>query len=254
MNAIVLVLAAGPAVAGLDHVPIAVRDLPAAAADYRRLGFVLKPGRSHENGIENVHAKFPDGTEIELITAPAARDGLTSRYRRHLESGDGPAFLALHAPGGVEGIQAPDYLFFARLNHSPTDRPEHFAHPNTARTLGAVWLAGELAAERALLRTLGAVLEERTVHVPDPVRATVARFGAGEVYLLPASRAIVPGRPIVGVTVGVTDPSAARRVIERGGVATRAGIGGRPKVFVAPEAAHGLWLELTRVARPPEEP
>jgi len=201
LNAIVLVLAAGPAVAGLDHVPIAVRDLPAAAADYRRLGFVLKPGRPHENGIENVHAKFPDGTEIELITAPAARDALTSRYRRHLESGDGPAFLALHAPGGVEGIQAPDYVFFARLNHSPTDRPEHFAHPNTART-----------------------------------------------------RAIVPGRPIVGVTVGVADPSAARRVIERGGVATRAGIGGRPNVFVAPEAAHGLWLELTRVARPPEEP
>ena len=67
---------AGPLLAaatafGLDHVPIAVNDLEAAAAAYRRLGFVLKPGRPHANGIRNVHAKFADGTELErLSTSP----------------------------------------------------------------------------------------------------------------------------------------------------------------------------------------
>src|SRR3982751_4408188 len=84
-----------PAVVGLDHVPIAVADLEAAAATYRRLGFTLKPGLAHENGIRNEHAKFADGAELELITAPSAVDSLTTTYRRHLVNGDGPAFLAM---------------------------------------------------------------------------------------------------------------------------------------------------------------
>ena len=50
----------GPVIAGLDHVPIAVGDLDAAAARYRALGFALKPGRPHANGIRNQHAKFAD--------------------------------------------------------------------------------------------------------------------------------------------------------------------------------------------------
>jgi hypothetical protein len=83
-----------PAVIGLDHIPIAVGDLARAADDYRALGFALKPGRPHDNGIQNQHVKFTDGTELELITAPAAGDALTTTYRRHLENGDGPAFLA----------------------------------------------------------------------------------------------------------------------------------------------------------------
>ena len=91
-------IAQGPAVQGLDHIPIAVNDLAAAADHYRALGFSLKPGRPHENGITNQHVKFRDGTELELITAPAARDALTTTYRRHLAEGDGPAFLALYAP------------------------------------------------------------------------------------------------------------------------------------------------------------
>ena len=45
-----------PAGFGIDHVPIAVNDLEQAAAAYRRLGFVLKPGRPHANGIRNLHA------------------------------------------------------------------------------------------------------------------------------------------------------------------------------------------------------
>jgi hypothetical protein len=85
-------------VVGLDHLPVAVANLDEAAARYLRLGFVLKPGRPHANGIRNQHAKFADGTEIELITAPDARDALTATYRRHLALGDGPAFLALFAP------------------------------------------------------------------------------------------------------------------------------------------------------------
>src|SRR5262245_30864971 len=148
---------------GLDHLVVAVADLERASARYRELGFVLKPGRPHDNGIRNQHVKFRAGTEIELLTAPQARDSLTQEYLRHIRAGDGPVFLALYWPGtdlaqrllplglrsGTDGFDSfPDgdrlrHVFFWHRNSSPTDRPEHFAHANTAESLVAVWLAGD---------------------------------------------------------------------------------------------------------------
>jgi len=60
-----------PELEGLDHIVVAVKDLEAAAERYRGFGFTLKPGRPHANGIRNLHVKFPDGTEIELLTVDA---------------------------------------------------------------------------------------------------------------------------------------------------------------------------------------
>jgi glyoxalase-like protein len=80
---------AEPLVRGLDHIPIVVRDLDRAAADFEALGFVLKPGRPHANGLHNVHAKFPDGTELELISPSTPTDDLSHRYVEWLRQGDG---------------------------------------------------------------------------------------------------------------------------------------------------------------------
>src|SRR5258705_2698945 len=208
-----------PAVTGLDHIPIAVRDLDRAAADYRALGFSLKPGRPHDDGIANQHVKFPDGTELELITAPEARDALTTTYRRHLAAGDGPAFLALFAPGVEPGSLGLDsdplrYIFMFGRNQSPTDRPEHFAHANTAESLIGAWLAGDdLSAERRLLEKLGARIQAEDVRVPETTKASVAHLVEGDVVLLPAARQLVPGRRIMGATVRVRDLAAARRAL-----------------------------------------
>jgi hypothetical protein len=88
LSTIVLVLSATTAalraqdavVRGLDHIPLTLRDLEQSQAYFEALGFVLKPGRPHANGLRNAHAKFPDGTEIELITAVSASDALSSDY------------------------------------------------------------------------------------------------------------------------------------------------------------------------------
>src|SRR5687767_7924561 len=79
---------------GLDHIPVAVRDLEAASATYRALGFSLKPGRPHANGIRNAHVKFPNGAGIELLTVPAAVDPLSTTYVKMIRAGEGPAFLS----------------------------------------------------------------------------------------------------------------------------------------------------------------
>jgi catechol 2,3-dioxygenase-like lactoylglutathione lyase family enzyme len=274
LNAFTRTNAAGPSaddpvVRGLDHVPVAVASLEEAAERYRALGFTLKPGRPHDNGVRNHHAKFADGTEIELITAPEARDALTATYRRHLGQGDGPAFLALYAPsmeaagarlvaarvahnhhrsylgfGDGDGLS---YLFLGPRNHSSTDRPDHFAHANGASSLVAVWLAGEdLSSERRLLTALGAELVTAEVRVPDAVSAPVARFAEGDVVLLPKERQLVPGRRIVGATLRVRSLVALESLLARRGAPVPTKITGRQgrSVFLPPAVTHGLWLEF----------
>ena len=79
----VFVSADEPAVLGLDHIPIAVAGLEGATERYHALGFTLKPGRFHANGIRNQHVKFAAGTELELITEPQ----LTHQVGGHLALG-----------------------------------------------------------------------------------------------------------------------------------------------------------------------
>lgn len=253
--ALVVPLVAGrqvaPAVVGLDHVTIGVNDLERAADQYRRLGFSLKPGQPHANGIRNEHAKFPDGTELELITAPESRDALTAAYRRHLARGDGPAFFALFVPDRRRTPPKPkvplDYLFFGGRNASPTDRPEHFAHPNTAESLIAVWIAADdVEQERRLFESYGARVFSRHVDVPARTPASIVRFREGEVVLLPGPYQRVAGRRVIGVTLRVGSVEKAAAVLARERIKVERS-SSTPSLFVPPASAHGLWIEL----RPP---
>jgi len=115
-----------PIVRGLDHIPVAVNDLERAEADFQKLGFVLKPGRPHDDGIRNAHAKFPDGTEIELITASNPTDALAEDYARWLKGGDGPAYWSLYAP---DLAVLTDRL--AALKLEPHDEGDLVAFPQT---------------------------------------------------------------------------------------------------------------------------
>jgi hypothetical protein len=186
---------------GISHVPIAVADLDRAAADFERLGFALKEGRPHPNGIRNRHVKFRDGTEIELITAPEATDELTRHYRELIATADGPAFLSLYpadadrAAARMTAAGLPlhrgelyldfeysdplGYMFFAPLNHSPTDKPEHFAHRNAAASLVGVRMeSASFDAERRLFKALG--LDEQPCRdVPTPPRASCVALADG---------------------------------------------------------------------------
>jgi len=238
---------AAPMVVGIDHVPVAVGDLDRAGERYRALGFALKQGRPHDDGIRNLHVKFTDGTEIELITAAAATDDPTRTYLEHLKAGDGPAFLALFAAPDVAverrledaGVTVPAYVFFGHGEQSPTDRPEHFAHTNTAERVTRVWLAGDdFGRERRMLAALGAKFSRQTLDFPGSVQAEVAEFARGSVVLLPGRHQIVRGRPIVGITVAVRDLDAAQQ--HAGPEARRTGT----SVFVDPLHALGYWLEF----------
>ena len=245
-------LAADPPVAiGLDHVIVAVSDLDMAARHYESLGFALKPGRPHANGIRNRHVKFEDGSEIELLTVDQPGDPLARSYARHIAAGTGPVYAGLFAPdrdgllarltgAGLEPSVGPlvtltetpgfDYLFFGRRNHSPTDEPAHFDHGNGASSLRGLWIApGEPDRTAALLLALGA--EEagsRTDGLGGRWTARVFSLREGFVALIDARHRTHPERPVVGVTLA-----------------------GRSLRLIPPEQACGLWIEIQAPASVP---
>ena len=227
----------------LDHVVLAVNDLEATAARYQKFGFALKPGQPHANGIRNQHVKFTNGTELELLTAPKPADDLTTRYRQHLADGDGPAYLALFPrPTAPPRSEAPSYIFFGQRNQSPTDRPEHFAHRNTADNLIAVWLAGsDFKQERALLVKHGASGQTGRL---DALNETSEMLSVteGVVYFLPERLRVHRARPIIGVTFHVRVLQTAERVLNEAGVQFRTLPG---SILLAPAVTGGLWIELT---------
>ena len=252
--------------AGLDHIPLAVKDLGEAAERFKQMGFTLKPGRPHKNGIRNQHIKFAGGTELELITAPEARDRLSTEYVQHLSAGDGPAFVGLFAPDMDAAAQSLDaaktsysragglltfakgsglrHIFLGRRIISSTDRPKYFRHANGADALIGVWLAGDdFTAERSLLETLGVTVSTEEVHVPSAEKVPVARLQEAEIVFLPASRQLVPGRRIVGAVLRTRDREALRRALAGSKLSESVQMNAR-SAFVPPAMAHGIWLEF----------
>lgn len=226
-------------VLGLDHIPVVVKDLARAKADFERLGFVLKPGRPHDNGLQNAHVKFADGTEIELISPTEAIDALSVQYIEWLRNGDGAFSVGLYRPGSKN--TPPPGVFFDARQHSPTDRPEHFEHPNSAVTLSGVWLAGS-PAERQLQKLPGAKGIEAAFCAPFGYGTRAVHFKGAEVVLLPEGMQIVRGRPIVAATVTVKHLLTVQGFLDGMRLKYRREAGcGRKSLWVE---AHGLWLEF----------
>lgn len=259
-------LAAGPPppVAGLDHMPVAVADLDGAARDFQRLGFVIKPGRLHDDGIRNRHVKFPNSGGIELITASSPTDETAREYADWLKGGEGPAFWAAYSPdlvrlktalaaegvtptshGGIVSLPEgfPHRLFFGDRMPSPTDGPQYWTHPNGAYRLKAVWLAGG-SAERALLQRLGAKAGDAGC-APFDTGAARLVLAEGDEVIFSSKVVRSPEREIIGATVLVKTLGTARRVLDANGVRYLRATSCRARsLWIRPTDARGLWLEL----------
>lgn len=262
----------------LDHAVIAVRDLDSATATYGTdLGFSIKPGRPHPNGLRNRHIKFRDGSALELITVLEPQDDLAREYADFLETADGAAFLSLSGgpiAGPAEVVRALGmpatevggsyyewlvfppghalhYLFFIHLLSQAVDEERHLRHANTAVGLASVWVtepaagaASQLLAELGARRCAAGAVSESTV---EGVRF-VGQIGldSGTLLAVPVEAALEPGRPIVGATILVTDVQAAKRfasVPPGRQPAVEQDWRGR-FVRVPPSRAHGVWLEF----------
>lgn len=172
-----------PSAPALDHAIVAVRDLEAASDSFRRAGFRIKAGRLHPNGLLNGHIKFPDGTELELMTVRgAAGDDMARRYAAIMAAGDVGAYVALSvadlAPverhtaaaglvtrrsssGPWQFLSFADAspavaVFFTAGNAPVADADSIFRHRPRVTALAEVWVEGG-AELGALLQRLGSV-------------------------------------------------------------------------------------------------
>ena len=254
-----------PLLAGMDHIPVVVRDLERAQSDFKALGFAIKPGRFHPDGIRNAHVKFPDGSEIELITAPAAVDMLTSEYRARLETGEGPVYFGLYAPdhaalsarlaaagfaasqdGGLMGFPSGSPLhplFFGTRQKAPTDRPEHFAHANGALRLSGLWVL-DLDGEKKLLSKLDVTLHAAKPCGPLQGSVTVAHLRDGDLLLV---RPQTGTGNVAAAQVEVRNLETVKQVLAKNRIALQDYPACDPaSVWVPPSAAHGIWLQFVQ--------
>ena len=256
--------AAQSPIVGIDHISLAVSDLDHASSVYRQLGFTLKAGRAHTNGVRNNHVKFRDGSGIELITAGEPMDPLATRYVNLLRQGDGPAYISFHARNtsqliralkaakigyseeeGLVTLQDPElqFMFFVRDNRADSDRPEHFAHPNSATAMTEVWIAVDDPARFSnLFAALGIFPKIETAFVPEPSAATIFEVENGKVILLAKSRQLIAGRPVIGATFQVANVKAVADRLSRSPSASSDL--GEERLVVPPAATHGIWLEF----------
>ena len=246
--ALLLLLAVQQPTLTVDHVPIAVRQLRDAEREYAALGFSIKPGRVHANGLRNAHIRFADGTALELITPERGEtDAMTRDYAAFLALHEGGAYLALRAASldsaGPAGAGIPTgpvtrygnafatatpadsslrWLFFIEYLTPAADADALLVHHNGAQGIETVWVSGRArAGERAFRK-----------------------------YLRPGSVAAAPGLaegpPIAGVTLRVRDVARVQQLLAGGpGLTLPIRTDGRGRSIRVPAAsARGLWIEF----------
>jgi catechol 2,3-dioxygenase-like lactoylglutathione lyase family enzyme len=108
------------AIAGIDHVVIAVRDLDRAQETYARLGFTLTPRGFHTLGSAN-HCIMFGADYVELLALPVQHPAMRY-YADFLARGEGLAAVALASDNAddayaelvADGIEADAPLDFSR--------------------------------------------------------------------------------------------------------------------------------------------
>lgn len=152
----------------IDHVISVYKDLDSAVINYKQLGFEIKPGVLHKNGLINAHIKFKNGTAFELMSVGEIAIGsMAKNYEKLIEEGDGGVYLALAGFSidqlkemlkgtgikySVSRNQSWDYLTFKDsdlehiffINYHIKVNQSYFElhHKNKTNGIGEVWIEG----------------------------------------------------------------------------------------------------------------
>jgi hypothetical protein len=244
----------------LDHVVVAVRDLPQAVEDWRALGLDATDGGTHpKRGTRNALVRFPDRSFLELIavedralvreSAPALLammelhpDGAISwalrtddveSSRRELATKDfrvGPLLLGegRRDSGKVArwrtfSIEEAAFPFVLQYDGPPTAEPSLRGLSITGIAAAIVQGVSAAALADRLARAFG-----------DPDADGRVRFASGEAVVAEEPREH-PG--VVGAELLVTDATKAAAFLRERGVGARDG-------WVADARLHGLRARL----------
>lgn len=252
----------------IDHVNLAVGQLEEAGDLFRKLGFTIKSGRLHGNTLNNLHIKFRDGRELELITASEPADELAEEYLELIYRGDGGAFCALRSEnlamitkflgkGDYRHIISKSRLlnsitfprnsdlrpvWFVDYNMTITDEDSVLSHENGAEGLEAVWISSTIEdSVLTLFKDLGYNHRESV----NPFGISVElKLNSSSVYFVSPLKTNV-ARAVSGVTIIVPDIGQVTSILTRSGIAFETGndIRGR-NVVLNPDICFGIWVEF----------
>lgn len=225
----------------IDHINIVVDDLSKSKKLFELLGFSIKPGRVHKNSIDNLHMKFKDGTEIELITASKPLDNLSEEYLELLKKGSDGAFFALQTDNLISKKEK-DFrkLYPVKINYENNrktlefdknyplrfiwfienngkhifDKKQYITHRNNSQRLSAVWLSKRVKQIGNLF-----VLLDYTAKATDFPEKGSGRIhlNNGDIYLMnfPLNKI---NRPIVGATIKVDAIDKTRNYFKKNNI------------------------------------
>lgn len=252
----------------IDHVTIAVKNLEAAGDYFKSLGFTLKQGHLHPNSINNLHIKFKDGTEVELITASDPKDALAKEYLDLINQGNAGAFVALNSTefdeissiltehlfphntssNAVTGnitfprnIPIRTFWFVDYLN--PFVEQEKFvSHKNMVTGLEAIWLNGSIENDAGnLFSCFGYSVQKSKYPIEN---SSEIKLDRSSLYLTEV-RSTVPSRNITGMTLVVSDIRVIESILIKNGFNFKTGSDTRGRsLLLAPEKIHGTWIEF----------
>lgn len=246
-----------------DHAVVVVNDIEAASGTYRSLGFTVKPGRLHDNGLLNSFVQFSDSTELELMSVSGvAKDHLAREYAKLLaERGESGAYIALTGPElttastllkslGVEHKlvlgQLWDYLtfpkesglghfFFIKMHRHVKDPEELYRHGNGIVGTNTIWIEGAEPVRKLLTAFGGKPCGDS--------HNTIVLSGTSFVLMPPQQAGTRPG--FVGL--GLSGASGNFKTVENAhGIFLRkenvtCGESLNNQRQVTPKAAHLLW-------------
>lgn len=83
----------------IDHVITLTPDLETTIQRYENMGFTIKHGTLHDNGLKNAHIKFSNSSAIEIMTVVGEPgNALAESYASLLIDQPGGVYVALTAP------------------------------------------------------------------------------------------------------------------------------------------------------------
>jgi hypothetical protein len=243
---------------GLDQITVLVSDLALATSSWRLLGFSVQPPGDSSNTL----ILMADGTSLRLTTEAEITEDPQRQERDFLE---GPVAFSFRVkdPRSLTRLLLSrkmaftdeatllklDSRYFNYLSFIPESSVRlngpWSAHPNGAISIIRVWIATDRSNDLAeLLTALGGEKSSRTTYIPERARAKVVAVSNGEVVIAAKSQELFRNRPIIGATILIADIDAQEARLARSNILFKKYGGDDPRIVVAPEATHGMWLEF----------
>jgi hypothetical protein len=203
-----------------------------------------------------------DGTSLRLTTDAGLADDTQGQAQGFLE---GPVAFSFRTkePKGVTRVLLSrkvtftdhdallkldsryfDYMSFIPESSVRLNGPWS-AHPNGATSIIRIWMATDRSNELTeLLVALGGEKSSRMTYVPERARANVVAVSNAEVVITGKSQELFRNRPIIGATILIPDIDAQEARLARSNIPFKKYGGDDPRIVVAPEVIHGMWLEF----------